>query len=295
VELQVPQPDDGFPDTFGAELDSTGETAFVVDMPRIGCTFQDSRRGSRYVLRQLCSMLAGNLTRRVLLFVWLPLIAFSYFGTLTLAARLSPRAYDWRNSAISKLLYPAYDPQFHYVASLGVALTGLLMLPLAGYIRRRLRRLRRVSVRAMDVGAFAFGLGAVGLILAGLIVSHPAHGTSAFPRLHETLARIAAFAFGIGMTVLWACAAKGYLASSTKSREWRGLLICWSLVTLPALAVALLRAVVGEHLDWLNPIYQKLENRALWHLGFWEWLGSVAIFLFLLSAALFLPDCDSFG
>jgi Protein of unknown function (DUF998) len=237
-------------------------------------------------------MLAGNLTRRVLLFVWLPLIAFSYFGTLTLAARLSPRAYNWRDSAISKLLYPVYDPQFHYVASFGVALAGLLMLPFAGYIRRKLRK---VSARAVDVGAFAFGLGAIGLILASLIVSHPAHGISAFPRLHETLARIAAFAFGAGMTVLWACAAKAYLASSRRRREWRGLLVSWSLVTLPALAVALSRAVVGAHLDWLNPVYQRLENRALWHLGFWEWLGSAAIFLFLLSAALFLPDCDSFG
>jgi hypothetical protein len=195
------------------------------------------------------------------------------------------------STSILKLLYPVYDPQFHYVASLGVALAGLLMLPFAGYIRRKLYR---VSARAVDVGTFAFGLGAIGLILASLIVSHPAHGTSAFPRLHEMLARMAAFAFGTGMTVFWACAAKGYRASSTRSREWRGLLVCWSLVTLPALAVVLLRAAVGAHL-WLIPIYQKLEARALWHLGFWEWLGSAAIFLFLLSAALFLPDYDSYG
>ena len=142
------------------------------------------------VLNRLRSIVSGDLPRAAVLFVWLPLIALSYFGTLTIAAWFSPQAYNWRGSAISKLLYPGYDPRLHYVASLGVAVTGLLIIPLAGYIRQRLRR---VSAMAADAGAFALELGAIGLVLAGLIVSHPAHGTSAFPRLHEILARTAAF------------------------------------------------------------------------------------------------------
>jgi len=239
------------------------------------------------VLRRLRRILPGNLPRWVLLFVWLPLIALFYFGSLATAAWFSPGTYNWHRKAISKLLYPAEDPEFHYIVSLGVAFGALLMLPFADYIRRKLRRL---STRVADAGAFVFGLGAVGLILAGLIVSHPAHGTSAFPRLHEMLARAAASGLGAGMIMLWACAAKGYLASATRSRELRGLLLSWSLLTLPAVSVVLVRAAVGAHLDWSNPIYQKLQNRALWHLGFWEWLGSVDVFLFLLSAALFLPE-----
>lgn len=228
-----------------------------------------------------------NLTKRVLLRVWLPLIALSYFGTLTIAAQLSLQPYNWRRKAISKLLYPGYDPTFHHVASLGVALTGLLILPFADYIRRKLRK---VAPRIVDAGAFALGLGAIGLILSGLIVSHPVHGASAFPRLHEILARTAAFALGAGIIVLWACAAKGHHASSTRACEWRWLLVSWSVVTLPALLVVILRAAAGAHLDWSNPLYQKLESRALWPLGLWEWLGSAAVFLFLLSAALFLPE-----
>jgi hypothetical protein len=229
----------------------------------------------------------GNLTKRVLLSVWLPLIALSYFGTLTIAARWSPQAYDWRRKAISKLLYPGYDPKFHLVASLGVAVTGLLMLPFADYIRRRLRT---VAPRMVDAGTFSLGVGAIGLILAGLVISHPLHGTSAFPRLHEMLARMAALALGAGMIVLWACAVKGHHSSSTRNSEWRWLLVSWSIVTLPALSVVVLRVAAGAHLDWSNPLYQKLENRALWPLGLWEWLGSAGVFLFLLSAALFLPE-----
>jgi hypothetical protein len=228
----------------------------------------------------------GNAARRFLLRVWLPLIALSYFGTLTIAARLSPQAYDWRRKAISKLLYPGYDPKFHEVASLGVALSGLLMLPLADYIRRKLSK---VAPRIVDAGAFSLALGALGLGLAGMIVSHPVHGTSTFPRLHEILARTAAFALGAGMVVLWACAARAYHAS-TRTSEWRCLLVAWSVVTLPALSIVLLRAAAGVHLDWSNPLYQTLQNRALWPLGLWEWLGSAAVFLFLLSAVLFLPE-----
>ena len=242
------------------------------------------------LINRLRSIVSGDLPRAAVLFVWLPLIALSYFGTLTIAAWFSPQAYNWRGSAISKLLYPGYDPRLHYVASLGVAVTGLLIVPLAGYIRQRLRR---VSAMAADAGAFALELGAIGLVLAGLIVSHPAHGTSAFPRLHEILARTAAFDLGAGIIVFWLCAAKGYLAAAARSLEWRRLLISWSLIALPALSIALLRAAVGAHIDWSKPIYRKLEDRALWHLAFWEWLGSAAMFLFLLTAVLYLPESDS--
>jgi hypothetical protein len=161
------------------------------------------------------------------------------------------------------------------------------MLPLAAYIRLRLRP---VSARAVDVGAFALAVGAVSLILAGLIVSHPLQGAPVFPRLHEMLARMAAIALGAGLVLFWMCSAKAYLARSSRSHEWGWLMVCWSLLALPALSIALLRAAVAVHLDWSNPIYQGLQSRALWRLGLWEWFGSAAVFLFLFSAALFLAE-----
>ena len=265
--------------------------------------FRDGRSGERTVPRDSgpcysCvslfvrsrSIFTACLSRRILLYAYLPLIAVFYFGSLITAVWLSPHSYDWRRIAISKLLYPGYDPSFHHLASLGVALAGMLILPFAASIRRALRI---ASGGAADAGAFALGFGAIGLIMAALIVSHPAQGTPVFPRLHEMLARTAAAALGAGMITLWVCVAKAYLASSAKRRQWRWLLVSWSLITLPALLIAILRVMVGAHLDWSNPICHKLEDRALWHLGFWEWLGSAAVFLFLLSAALFLPENDS--
>jgi hypothetical protein len=242
-----------------------------------------------HCVKLLRAILAGNLSRSVLLFVCLPFIAFSYFGILAIAAWFSADIYDWRRVAISKLLYPGFDPRFHIIASLGVALAGLLTLPFAGFIRRSLIG---TSTIGAQTGAFALALGSIGLILAGLIVSHPVHGMPLFPRLHEILARAAATALGAGMIVFWACAMKEHSVSHEQGVAWRRLVISWSALTLPALLIGILRAAAGVHLQWPNPIYQTLESRALWRLGFWEWLGSAAVYLFLLSAALFLPEVD---
>ncbi len=228
-------------------------------------------------------------SKRALLFIDLPLIGFLYFGILAAAAHYSAHVYNWRTTAISKLLYPAYDPAFHLVASLGVALAGLLILPFVAYIRRKLTRASGV---AAGVGALALAAGAIGLALAGLIVCHPAQGTAAFPKLHEILARTAAVALGIGMVVLCGCAARECSVAPANDREWHRLVIAWTLITLPLLLVVILGAAAAAHLHWSNPIYQLLRSRDLWRLGFWEWLGSAAVYLFLASAALFLPDPD---
>ena len=69
--------------------------------------------------------------RRSLLNLLLPAIFVIFFGGLSTAVKLSPRAYDWRRQSISWLLYPYNDPNFHVIASLAVAATGLLMVPCA--------------------------------------------------------------------------------------------------------------------------------------------------------------------
>ena len=237
-------------------------------------------------LRRALDYLSGNLTRKTLLFVSLPLIWLSYFGTLVAVICFSPQAYDWRHKAISRLLYPRNNPEFHLLASSGIALAGLLMIPFAGYIRRRLRS---ASPIAADAGAVAFGAGAVCLILAGLIVSHPYRGNSSFPRLHQMLARGSAIALGIGMLLFWMCAVKGFFAKSVSETLYRpGLLASWSLLTLPAISIVILRLIAHFHFGWPNSIYQALLNPRIWHLGFLEWTGSAAVFLFLVSSVLFL-------
>src|SRR5260370_4695517 len=76
--------------------------------------------------------------RKSTLSALLALIFLSFFGTLTLSASMLPKRYDWRYSVISHLLSPRDNPSHYRLAAGGLALHGLLMLPLAGYLRPQL-------------------------------------------------------------------------------------------------------------------------------------------------------------
>jgi len=240
---------------------------------------------------KVLSFLRGDLTRKTMLFVLLPLILIAHFGILGLAVWLYPEPYDWRYFSISKLLYPLTNPQFHYVASISVAVSGVLMLPFAGYIRRRLRS---AAPTAATIGAVLFFAGCICLTLSGLIASHPAQGTSRLPKLHETLARISVVGIVLGILVFNACATKGYFrVKPGQMRPPLGLLVWWNLFTLPAVLIFVTWLVIRIYLKHSGSSHPAVVSSAAWHLGFWEWIGSVAIIAFLVCAAAFLPEDDS--
>jgi hypothetical protein len=219
--------------------------------------------------------------RRTLLGIFIPLILASYFGSLTFAIWMFPGPFDWRTKSMSKLIFPKNNPQFHAIGSLGVAVAGLLTIPFAGYIGRRLRAASPVPA---VIGAVAFSAGAISLIFAALIVLRP--------HLHEKFARSAGICFGLGMLAFYWCALRGLSVRPDERAARPRLFLAWSVAVPPALLVVVLRLLAAAHFQWSNPVYRAIENRSLWHLGFWEWIGSTAGFVFLLGAALFLPEKD---
>ena len=234
-------------------------------------------------ISRLTDFCSGRLKQRTLLWIFIPLILGSYFGSLILAIWMFPGPFDWRSRSMSKLLYPNNNPLFHEVASAGVALAGALTIPFAGYIGRRLRLISPVPA---GIGTFAFGAGAISLILGALIVAHPF--------LHEMFARGAAICLGLGMLAFYLCTLSALFVPSHDGCYPRQVFRAWSVTVLPALLVLVLRLLTAAHFRWSNPVYGALENRSLWHLGFWEWIGSITVFLFLLSAVLFLPKKEEF-
>ena len=228
----------------------------------------------------------GRVSRRTLL-ILIPLIFASYFGTLIFAIRALPGPFDWRYKSISKLLYIRVDPEFHSIVSLGIAVAGMLMIPFAGYVGRRIRSSSPVMA---TVGAVAFGAGALLLILAAIIVSQPDRGSSRGLNLHELLARLCGIALGIGILPFYFCAVRIRVISAADYNQ--RLFIAWSMIVPPAILIAAIRALAAFRFRWPDPIARAIESRALWHLGFWEWTGSAAIFLFMLTAALFVPQSE---
>ncbi|MBV8899526.1 MAG: hypothetical protein JOY92_05370 [Verrucomicrobia bacterium] len=235
---------------------------------------------------------SGNLRRSTFLFVLIPLIAIFYFGTLALAICLFPEAYDWRYRVISSLISPRYNPAFHWIPSFGIALAGLLMIPFGGYIRRHLGL---AAPRMAHLGGGAFAAGAVALSLTAFVVSPHLHGPAGGLRMHEMLGRTAALGIGLGMVLFSWCLLKGRCLAPAEERLYPlKLLVLWTLLTLPPVlglgSSEGLLLMARAQSSWSHAIYSGFRNSVVWHLGFWEWIGSAAVFLFLLSSALLLPE-----
>jgi len=238
--------------------------------------------------RRIVDFLSGNLRRKTMLGVVVPLIGIFYFGSLAVAVALFPKGYDWRAMSISKLLYPLVNPQYHFIPAVGIGLSGVLMLPCAGYIRRGLG----ADSPMARAGATFFFAGAVCLILASAINSHPAEGRATVPRLHEALGRVAGIGLGLGM-LLFELAALKRRRRDGGDVSIRRLVTWWGWLTWPGIVVMAFVLVLRIRLPVLEPFRQALRHSPAWNLGCWEWVGSVAVLAFLAVAAWCLPGAEN--
>jgi succinate dehydrogenase/fumarate reductase cytochrome b subunit len=226
-------------------------------------------------------------SRQALLRVFLPLILLSYFGTLALAALLFPEPYDWRYRVISNLLSPRDDPRWYRIPSIGIAVAGVLMLPLAGYLEARLRS---AAPRWARFGHWMLSGGIVLLILAALVVPQHVHTVMGLRHLHEALSRTSAIFFGLGMLACCVCAWRDRAGARTLDAR---LLPCWcALTVLPLGGILVSEALLlaaRAFPAWGAPVKESLRHSVLWHLGFWEWTGSAAVFAFWAISAWWLP------
>src|SRR5437867_7840287 len=103
------------------------------------------------------------LYRKPVLLMLLGLIFLSFFETLAMSAAMFPENYDWRYRVISNLLSPRDNPHHYWLPGCGISLAALLMVPLAGYLRRHLGI---TSPRAAFVSSGAFVAGIVALTCA---------------------------------------------------------------------------------------------------------------------------------
>jgi hypothetical protein len=227
------------------------------------------------------------LYRKSVLTALLVLILLAFFGTLALSARMFPENYDWRYRVISNLLSPRDNPDHYWLPACGIILTAVLMLPFAGYLYRNLES---ASPRVASVCAGALTAGIIALICACLIVPQHLHDILGVRRLHEFIARLTAGFLAIGMLTACWCSWIGF----RKHLLQRRLFWTWSLVTLLPLA----GIFVSEFLllltrlkpAWTIPIRSVLRHSVFWHVGFWEWFGSAAVFGFLCAAVFLTPE-----
>ena len=242
--------------------------------------------------RLLKSRLRDVLYRKAVLSALLALIFLGFFGTLGLSAQMFPKNYDWRYRVISNLLSPRDNPSHYWLPACGIIVAAVLMLPFAGYLHRNLEI---ASPRAARVSAAALIAGIFSLISACLVVPQHVHDVLGIRRLHELIARSAAGFIAIGMLSACWCAWKGFRKNLLQGR----LFWTWSLVTLPPLTGIFLSecflVLTRLHPAWAMPIRSVLRNSVFWHLGFWEWSGSAAVFVFFCAAVFLIPAANGLG
>jgi len=163
----------------------------------------------------------------------------------------------------------------------------LAALPFVAYLYPSLKA---ASPHAARLSAGAFIAGIIALICAYLVVPQHVHGVLGIRRLHEFIARSTAGLIVIGMLTASWCALKGFRKNLLDGR----LFWSWFLVTLlPLVGIFLsesLLVLTRLKLEWAMPIRNALRHSVFWHLGFWEWSGSVAVFVFLLNSRYFGED-----
>jgi len=225
--------------------------------------------------------------RKQILALLLALIFLAFFGTLVLSASMFPQNYDWRYRVISNLLSPRDNPSDYWLPACGIILAAVLMLPFTAYLHRNLKG---ISPHAARLSAAAFIAGIIALICACLVVPQHVHDVLGIRRLHEFIARFAAGFVAIGMLTASWCAWKGF----RKNLLDRRLFWSWSLVTLlPLVGILIsqsLLVLTRLKLEWAMPILNVLRHSVFWHLGFWEWSGSAAVFVFLCAAVFVMPS-----
>ncbi|MBC8126935.1 MAG: hypothetical protein H8M99_07310 [Gloeobacteraceae cyanobacterium ES-bin-144] len=217
-----------------------------------------------------------------------------FFGSMMAGARYFPGGYDWKTVVISRLISPRHNPDGYWVAASGLALTVFLVWPISHYVEQGLRtiapRLARYAGAALSLSFF--------MLLLSLLAQHiqPILGVK---WLHELTARASALIFAFSMVCCIKIAIKDWRLSTDGKRSLgRPLTMSWALLTLMPIVCPIIIGVLvlfGKYagFTWAIDVRESFRHTPLWHLAFWEWLGTCNIFAFLTTAVLFLPRAEA--
>jgi len=242
------------------------------------------------VARSIQNSFGGHISKTALLTALLPLSFTLFFGTLSTAALFFPTGYDWRVRVISALTSPNDNPQGCWLPGFGIITAMLLVLPCAGYVANRLPAMTPRLARSAGL-AFAFSFS----LLLVAITAQLAEPVIGLQWLHELLARSSAGIFVAGMFCCCACALKDRLRCFGGQGSLSApLAFYWvSLTLLPAACLAIIGVLVllGQQLGqmWAEDLRQSFRHTMLWQLAFWEWIGALVAFAFMIGSVLLLP------
>jgi len=204
-------------------------------------------------------------------------LAISFFGSLLVSAFAFPAGYDWRHTVMSSLASPQENPKAFRIVSYGMAVSGILLSFSAFYIRSSLQPW---APKWTAWARMFFILGGVLLTISALITPGP-HTFLGLPKAHAKLAQAAGVGFALGMILNLPA------ILATPTRRYRAREAAMALICLPV-TVFLTCWILLPMADSLasTSFQQKIRESVFESLAFWEWIGSVSVYLFVALLAL---------
>lgn len=240
-----------------------------------------------FLPRPIRQYVEGNVSRTSLLTVLLPLSFLSIFGTLVIAAQNFPGDYDWKRQVISHLISPRYNPAGFLLPSIGMALSAIFSLPVAGYISQRLRE---VSPRLSHWVGVGLGVGIFLVVTVTLPFNTPAMPDSVH-WVHEALARTGAVGVVGGMVCCCVIALRDRFGGRRVLNP--ALALSWASLTLVPVLCGILAGILKfsrkAGFEWAIQLRQELKQTMLLQLAFWEWVGVIGFVFFMVISVLLLP------
>lgn len=232
--------------------------------------------------------LTGDVEKDWLLTRIVPLAIMIFVITALISNLMFPSVYDWRYMVISDLTNEEANPQGFLILSLGISFLGVIIIPLPGFIHRRLKLICRGT---STLGTFFFILGIIGFIFMGIIYE----GTPGIPsRTHENLAAVGFLGMLIGIFWWGWPMIKDELPRYNGKNQFNkklqilGAVLLWFAV-LGMGSAALYLEVVDNNWGWVGIEWVEMGISPLLSFALWEWLLVIFLLIYLPMLVMMIP------
>src|SRR5271157_697199 len=231
----------------------------------------------------------GDFPREFLLARLMPVLLAFFFGGMLISDLLYPAPYDWRFMTISSLITPGSEPGGNplgrYYLSAGMIASGVLMVPFAGYLFRKLKVIWRKAARA---GAGFMALGCIGIALVGAVPD-----TAELDPIHQGNAAITAVGFIFSFLSFWLIMRKDRQLQHGGKRQFdrRAMIAAFTLMWVAILGMLLsqlIRLILQGNLE-ITDYFYLTGLPVILSLPLWEWVFFLSIIAYIALLALMVP------
>nr|MDO8118966.1 hypothetical protein [Candidatus Sigynarchaeota archaeon] len=233
---------------------------------------------------KLGDIFSGNIPKKTMLRL-VPVIVAIMIGTLFISNLVFPTVYDWRYMVISDLMSQTDNPQGYIIASLGMSIAGILMIPFLGYYQSRYGKICRGTA---GVGTAFLLIGIIGLI-SMVTIGQILTGVN---RLHEILGAVS-FLGIVFSGIFYNCPILKDKKKGFKQFDMRLVNIAYVILWIPVVGMASsagLLEIIPNDWGWVGIEWIAEGAPVILSFALWEWLLLVSIMVFLIMLVYLTPD-----